>query len=301
MKKTQGDIQRLDYRPQDTYALDLEVFTMAELRRRGSQEKVRTTHRYEFHMLVCVTRGACTQVVDFKPMACAPGALLVLRAGQAHNFGRDENWGGWIVLFRPEFALPTRAAPREPQHGFDLLALPEHIHLSGSELRTVSRAVTQMREDARLDAPRAEVQALLRHQLHALLSRLSLLIGRRPSPAPTNSPGLQRFKRFQQLVDERFLQWHQVARYAQQLGYTDKSLARAVTACAGTSAKAFIAARIALEAKRLLVHTDWSVATIADKLGFDEATNFSKFFRREVACTPAEFRRRQLTAGVRPS
>jgi transcriptional regulator GlxA family with amidase domain len=62
----------------------------------------------------------------------------------------------------------------------------------------------------------------------------------------------------------------------------------------GMTAKAFIAARIVLEAKRLLVHTDLSVATIAEKLGFHEATNFSKFFRREADSTPAEFRRRQL-------
>ena len=34
-------------------------------------------------------------------------------------------------------------------------------------------------------------------------------------------------------------------------------------------------------------------AAIADKLGFDEPTNFSKFFRREADDSPAEFRRRQ--------
>jgi AraC-like DNA-binding protein len=28
-------------------------------------------------------------------------------------------------------------------------------------------------------------------------------------------------------------------------------------------------------------------------LGFGEATNFSKFFKREAGCTPAEFRQRQ--------
>jgi AraC-like DNA-binding protein len=83
--------------------------------------------------------------------------------------------------------------------------------------------------------------------------------------------------------------------YADQLGYTEKSLARAVAAAAGTTAKAFIAARINLEAKRLLVHTDQPIATLAEKLGFDEATNFSKFFKREVGCTPAEFRKGQKT------
>lgn len=144
-----------------------------------------------------------------------------------------------------------------------------------------------------IDAPRDDLHALLHHQLHALLTRLSILQGRQRTHEPVISPALQRFKRFQQLVEERFARWHQVADYASQLGYTEKSLARAVEAAMGMTAKAFIAARINLEAKRLLVHTDLSVATIAEKLGFGEATNFSKFFKREAGCTPAEFRQRQ--------
>ncbi|WP_336297645.1 helix-turn-helix domain-containing protein [Marinomonas mediterranea] len=32
------------------------------------------------------------------------------------------------------------------------------------------------------------------------------------------------------------------------------------------------------------------VSTIAEKLSFEEATNFSKFFKRETGAPPAEFR-----------
>lgn len=288
-----ANIPQLGYRPRAPYQLDLEVFTVADLRRRGSKEKVRTTHRYEFHTLVCVTNGVCTQVVDFRSISCAAGSLLVLRPGQAHNYGHDENWDGWNVLFRPEFVLPVSTTPSDLKFAVDLERLPEHITLSGNDLGTVTDAIEQMREDTQIDAPRDDLHALLHHQLHALLTRLSILQGRQRTHEPVISPALQRFKRFQQLVEERFARWHQVADYASQLGYTDKSLARAVEAAMGMTAKAFIAARINLEAKRLLVHTDLSVATIAEKLGFGEATNFSKFFKREAGCTPAQFRQRQ--------
>lgn len=275
-------IQRLGYLPLTPYRLDLEVFTMADLRRRGGKA-LGATHRYEFHTLVCVTRGVCTQVVDFKSIACEPGSLLVLRAGQAHSYGLGEEWDGWNVLFRPEFVLPA----------VELERLPEHMLLSSHELRQVTDAIERMDEDTALDAQREDLHLLLRHQLHALLARLNILSGRQQAQAPLASPAAQRFKRFQQLVNERFAGWHQVADYAGHLGYTEKSLARAVTAAAGTTAKAYIAARVNLEAKRLLAHTDMSVAAIAGKLGFEEATNFSKFFKREAGCAPAEFRRRQ--------
>ncbi len=286
-------IPPLSYRPRAPYQLDLEVFSVAELRQRGSREKVQATHRYEFHTLVCVTQGVCTQMVDFKSISCEPGSLLVLRPGQAHNYGQDEDWDGWNVLFRPEFVLPVSTLPRDLRLAVDMDRLPEHIVLDRDHLQTVTDSILQMREDTQLDAAFEEVQALLRHQLHALLMRLAILQGHQRALEPVISPALQRFKRFQQLVEENFAQWHQVTDYASQLSYTEKSLARAVEAAMGTTAKAFIAARINLEAKRLLVHTDLIIANIADKLGFEEATNFSKFFKRETGCTPAEFRQRQ--------
>ena len=307
--KVKTDIQRLEYEPQASYQLDLEVFSITDLRHRG-KEQVRKTHRYEFHTLVCVTHGKCTQMVDFKSISCEPGSLLVLRAGQAHNYGQDEDWDGWNILFRPEFVLPTSTTfttttssissttSQDLKLALDLERLHEHMVLSPQELSTVTGLIQQMREDTLIDASQEEVNALLRHQLHSLLARLSILQGRRQAQESLISPAMQRFRRFQQLVEKNFTRWHQVADYASRLGYTEKTLARAVMASMDMSAKVFIAARIVLEAKRLLAHTDLSVVAIAEKLGFDEPTNFSKFFKREAECTPAEFRRRQKAGNL---
>ncbi|SPE99419.1 DNA-binding transcriptional regulator AraC [Streptomyces sp. MA5143a] len=54
--------------------------------------------------------------------------------------------------------------------------------------------------------------------------------------------------------------------------------------------KHVIDARVALEAQRLLAHTDEPVATIARRLGFVEPTNFGKFFTRHSGMTPGAFR-----------
>lgn len=81
-----------------------------------------------------------------------------------------------------------------------------------------------------------------------------------------------------------------IASYADALGCTEKSLTRAAREASGQNAKAVIAARIVLEAKRLLAHADRPIYLIAEGLGFAEATNFAKFFRRETGLTPAGFR-----------
>ncbi len=289
-------LKRLSYLPRARYPLDLEAFTIGDWRLRAG-DGVRTTHQYEFYTLVCVSQGTCTHVVDFEPIPCAPGSLLMVRPGQAHNFGRGADWEGWIVLFRPEFVLPASRAARSRELAIDLERLRVHLALPDREVATVTRLIEQMCADAKFEAPLDDLNTLLRHQLNALLMRLIILQSEQQAPEPVASPALRRFKRFQQLVEEHFTQWHSVADYVDRLSCTEKSLTRAVTASLGTTAKSFISARIALEAKRLLLHTDLPVAAIAEQLGFDEATNFSKFFRREVGNTPASFRLQQRANG----
>ena len=97
-------------------------------------------------------------------------------------------------------------------------------------------------------------------------------------------------------MESHFAEWHQVAQYADRMGCTQKSLTRAAMQLADVTAKAVDASRIILEAKRLLVHSTMSIALIGEQLGFGVPANFSKFFKREVACTPREFRQRHVDA-----
>jgi AraC-like DNA-binding protein len=159
--------------------------------------------------------------------------------------------------------------------------------------RIVIDAILRMKEDAGIEAPAADLNALLRHQFSALLARLSIAQGHIDPESDVTSSSVQRFKAFQQLVETRFAQWHQVAQYANHLGCSEKSLTRAALQVTGIAAKAVIAARINLEAKRLLAHSTVPATLIGERLGFDDPTHFVKFFKREAACTPGQFRRRQ--------
>lgn len=138
---------RFDYRPAGR-DLDIEVFRFSDLRRRATPAEIRAPHRYSFHMLVCVTQGQVTQLVDFLPVPCAPGSLLVLRRGQVHSLGSDEGWEGWMVLFRSEF-LPSEAqttADLLPALGLD--RLPDHLSLAALDFQTVNEAIARMQQDA---------------------------------------------------------------------------------------------------------------------------------------------------------
>lgn len=295
MRGGKNGLSWLDYQPSGP-KLDVEVFPFDDLRHRGMPVQLLAAHRYAFYMLVLVTEGSVTQLVDFEPVTCAPGSLLVIRPGQVHSFGSDTGWEGRLALFRPEF-LPVATAPVPvPVLGLD--RLPDFLTLGPSEFDLVSRAFAQMSEDAKIAAEPADLHSLLRHQLCALLLRLTILQHRIETSRVTTSRALKRFAGFRDLLERNHSGWHQVADYAAALGCTEKSLRRAAMEATGRSAKEVIAARIILEAKRLLAHTDLPVYLVATSLGFDEATNFSKFFRRETGKTPLDFRNGEQTASA---
>ena len=70
-----------------------------------------------------------------------------------------------------------------------------------------------------------------------------------------------------------------------------KTLNQTCRQYAGLTAKQFINQRILLESKRLLAYTKASVKEIAWQLGFEEASHFGKFFKKEMQKTPLAFRK----------
>jgi AraC-like DNA-binding protein len=148
-----------------------------------------------------------------------------------------------------------------------------------------------MQRDAALDDAPALRNALLRLQLATTLLRLSQWQLPDADASVQHLAQQANFRRFRKLLDSDFASRHQVQHYAAALAMSEKTLSRVCLAAAGAPAKALINQRNMLEAKRLLAHTTKSVHTIASELGFDEASNFVKFFRKESGTTPAAFRR----------
>jgi AraC-like DNA-binding protein len=156
-----------------------------------------------------------------------------------------------------------------------------------------------MADDARR-APTAVLNALLRSQVEALITRLHMDGAASMANEVVHPVLVERFRRYCAAIERQFTNWHDVARYAKHLGCSEKGLARAARLVADRNAKAVLVDRIVLEAKRLLAHSVLPVASVGDRLGFSEATNFVKFIRRETGLTPGALRA-QLTGLRNPA
>ncbi|SNC65293.1 AraC-type DNA-binding protein [Hymenobacter gelipurpurascens] len=79
--------------------------------------------------------------------------------------------------------------------------------------------------------------------------------------------------------------------FAEPLAIHVNHLNRAVKEATGKSTTAHVAERVVGEAKALLHHTDWDVATIGYALGFEYASYFNIFFKKHTGLTPLAFRK----------
>jgi len=59
----------------------------------------------------------------------------------------------------------------------------------------------------------------------------------------------------------------------------------------GKSTTTHINLQLLAEAKSLLTNTDWTIAEIASSLGFEYASYFNNFFKKQAGVTPMAFRK----------
>lgn len=290
------DVVDVSYHNPDQPRLGLEVLSFATLRKRLLPSIAAAPSRPDFHQLTLVTRGHGTALIDFVGHPCAPGTLLHLRPGQVQRFPAGPEGGiadldATLVVFTPAFPPLVPACAPVIDEGLS----PAAFSLPAAEYRAMSAAVAEIAAEyatlGERDAAQAELTVeLLRQLVVALLVRIARL----PHPGEWNpAAGGEVYRAFRKELERAFAGRRRAAEYAAQLGYSPRTLTRACLAATGRSAKDLIDDRVALEAKRLLVHTGLPVASVGRMLGFTEPTNFGKFFERTVGATPGAFRATQ--------
>ncbi|MDQ0786146.1 helix-turn-helix domain-containing protein [Streptomyces sp. B3I8] len=279
----------------DRASLGIEVTGIRQLARKLSPQSLLGVHRTDFHQLILVEAGEAVTMVDFHDHASPPGTLLHVAPGRVLRLPRplhpDDPVQAAIVLFTPAFLPPLEAA-RTLLTPFD----PAVWHLAPHENAPVTAALGELATEYRSavrEPGSAATGELLRHLLAALVLRIARLPTPHGDPPGSATTAGDAFLRFQHELERSFATTRNAGAYAARVGYSLPTLNRACQAATGRNAKALIDARVALEAGRLLAHTDLPVATIGRRLGFTEPTNFGKFFTRQTGLPPGTFRTRQ--------
>ncbi|MBB5126473.1 helix-turn-helix transcriptional regulator [Streptomyces griseoloalbus] len=243
-------------------------------------------HRIDFHIVMLFDGGPVRHMVDFTEYEATAGDLLWIRPGQVHRFSPGSEYLGTVLAMQPGF-LPRATVEATGLYRYDQQPL---LRPDPAQLTALRAALGQLRREYEDTAtlPLSLHTAVLRHSLTALLLRLAHLAA--SSAEAAREPSGTTFTLFRDAVEHGFATNHSVSAYADALGYSRRTLVRAVRAATGETPKVFIDKRVILEAKRLLAHTDLPIGRVGAAVGFPDAANFSKFFQQHTDTTPAAFR-----------
>ncbi|MBI3241267.1 MAG: AraC family transcriptional regulator [Chloroflexi bacterium] len=282
------------YSFKESLPLEIEVVPLSKLYAQH-RDKATIPHRTHFYHIIWYQTGAATHLVDFKPVEIKASSLLFVCANRVQAFDPLGACDGKEIVFTESFFSATEA---------DRLFLKSTVlfdpllDVPALRLEPLSCApITSMFEAIEAESQNpvdGHQHVILKNLLHNLLLMAEREIHKQGLPEIKKGADFDYTLLFRDALDQQFRELKSVGGYARQIHVSEKRLTQATAQILGRTPKQLIDDRVLLEAKRLLVHSERAIKDIAFELGFNEPTNFIKYFRKHSKITPTEFREKYL-------
>lgn len=247
-------------------------------------------HRAQFYHIMWIEKGKGTHHVDFKPIELENNTVIFVPQNSVGVFDEEGNYEGKAIIFTDHFFCKNKQ---------DLQFL--HSSILYSDLYNIAKlkVIPKLSDlSVFLNAIQIEYQRkpdsaqfqILHNMLHIFLLQAEREMRKQGFEELKPSPNLDLLVSFKALLEEGFQKEKSVKYYASKLHISEKQLHKSTTTLLEKTPKQIIDERVLLEAKRLLAHSSQSIKEIAYEMGYEEPTNFIKYFKKHSQSTPTEFR-----------
>ncbi|MBY6016457.1 helix-turn-helix domain-containing protein [Ferrimonas balearica] len=244
-------------------------------------------HRVDYFCFICIDRGSGSHWVDGVSHPYQDGSLIFINRDQHHAFDRSDSPQGKLVVITPAFFSACAANIRNSYF------VPFHLSLMCSPVLQMAPSDSQnchgLLEQLIVAIAEADQDTTI---VELLFAALVLKLSRQRSLQRPAADDLcrRRFTEFLNLVENEFHQSRDATVYAGKMHLSYKSLNQLCKRCSGRTAKQIIDFRLNLEITRKLRMNSDCIQSIAFEMGFDDITNFVRYFKRHNNVTPANYR-----------
>ena len=244
-------------------------------------------HQPNFFILLFYTQGSSEHHIDFKSYPVETNTLVYIARKQVNAFSFTPDLNGYCLVFSQEFfetcfsQLGKEIIFRlfTPQLFEPTLNVPQD-----SDLIQYIKLLYKEYYAERSFNKRAIIESLFT----IILTKAEQLKKTETSNLADNAK-TRTFSKFTQLIEANYTQNRNADFYADALAITYKHLNTICKELVQKTAKTYIDDFVILEAKRQLINSDIGSTKLAYSLGFDEPTNFIKFFKKRTNITPKQF------------
>lgn len=277
------------YQFKEGMKLEFEILDLGQILQL-KEDMMKVPHRAQFYHVLWIEKGHGTHYVDFKPVPIEDNSIIFIPFNSVNVYDFDGSYEGKVILFTESFFCKNN-----DDHQFlhssilfsDLYDTTKmRFQSKGSDLKI---SINSMEAEYKKSLDSAQYQ-LLHNMLHIFLLQAEREIKQQGFNELKPSVQLDQLLAFKSLLEKQYREEKSVKYYASELHLSEKQLNKATTSILDKTPKQIIDERVLLESKRLLAHSSQSVKEIAYDLGYDEPTNFIKYFKKHVLHTPSEFR-----------
>ncbi|MBF6640689.1 helix-turn-helix domain-containing protein [Flavobacterium sp. J49] len=246
-------------------------------------------HRHNFYLLVLFTNGSGTHEIDFTRYDIKPGSLFVLQPGQIHHWQLSEDIEGYIFFYAQEIYNLYFGNKKIEDYPFyqSVMNQPEIVFEIG-ELASILPYFDLMIAESQNNNQRKEDKLLnLLDSIHIEISRKYLSTANHKSHSYN-----YKIHQLEQLLEQHFKTEKSPSFYADKMSITLKHLNRICKDILNQTVTELITNRVILEAKRLLTNASKTINQVADILGFENYSYFTRLFKKQTGMTPSEFRKK---------
>jgi AraC family transcriptional activator of pobA len=256
----------------------------------AAHKDIHFPHRHSFYHLAFFTAGGGSHTIDFERFPVKTGQLYFMVPGQVHSWFFEGQIEGYVMNVSAGFfnAFLQDPAYVERFPFFSGVSAEGVVQLPETAIPVVTELFASMLKE--MDGTQAYSQDMLRLLVLEMFIQVSR--GSRQGLAKQEPPhNYVLLRNFRKLVDQHYMQLRLPKEYAALLYVTPNYLNAFCRHMLGKSAGEIIRDRVLLEAKRLLINADMSIAAIAYQLNFADNSYFTKFFKKYAGVTPEEFRK----------
>jgi AraC family transcriptional activator of pobA len=276
--------------PPDDQAFDFIHIETISSRSRANDWVIRAhRHRNLFQILLIRQGGGEMSYEAATIPFTAPCAIMVpATIAHGYRFQPDET-EGFVVSFTEDATEILEAQGGTALARLRALAADPIVPLAQEDFERINALCGALNEESFL------AREGFRLAMRGYLALIAIAVARQA--ASRDRTGTMTLKvadptvaSLRELLEENFRGQRLLGFYAEKLAMTPDRLNDHVKRATGVTAGHLIRQRLLTEAKRQLVFTTEPIHEIAYSLGFSDPSHFTRFFRKQTATTPQEFR-----------
>ncbi|MDC1107094.1 helix-turn-helix domain-containing protein [Prolixibacteraceae bacterium] len=249
------------------------------------KEKSMAAHRLKFHQILVITGGEGFHEVDFNKIAFHKHTVIPVAMGQVQRFEKNSTMEGYALVFTSDFLIKESL---DYNYLFNFTIFIHHIHpIACVATEPIRVLIAEMLREQR-GVEYFEREAYLRNLLLGFLIQLER--NKRSYVNIDSDQVFDLYLRFRREIEDHLSYQLKVVDICEKLSVSPKQLNRQLKQYHNITAKKYVDERILLEIKRLLAYSMLSIKEIAYSMGFDDPTNFTKYFKGKTSELPTVYR-----------